>query len=75
MPGRIIEGIRKVQSSNPQMAAAYKYWTFTERTLRQQLLAQKYQSLLAHCFISNKVEAKMSYNDQNQESKIQLAAE
>ena len=61
-------------NANPQMAAAYKYWTFTERTLRQQLLAQKYQSLLAHCFISNKVEAKMAYNDQNQESKIQLAA-
>ena len=61
-------------SANPQAAAAYKYWTFTERTLRQQLLAQKYQSLLAHCFISNKVEAKMAYNDQNQESQIQLAA-
>ena len=57
-------------NANPQMAAAYKYWTFTERTLRQQLLAQKYQSLLAHCFISNEVEAKMAYNEQNQESKI-----
>ena len=66
------------QTSNPQMAkqyeTVYKYWTFMEKNLRQQLLAQKYQSLFAHCFLSNKVEAKMAFNDQNQESMIQLAA-
>uniref|UniRef100_UPI0027E3ADB7 peptidylprolyl isomerase n=1 Tax=Prevotella sp. TaxID=59823 RepID=UPI0027E3ADB7 len=49
-------------------------WTFIEKTLRQQLLAQKYQGLFAHCFLSNKVEAQMAFNDQNQESQIQLAA-
>ena len=66
------------QNTNPQMAkqyeTVYKYWTFMEKNLRQQLLAQKYQSLFAHCFLSNKVEAKMAFNDQNQESQIQLAA-
>ena len=64
--------------ANPQLAkqydTIYKYWTFIEKTLRQQLLAQKYQGLFAHCFLSNKVEAQMTFNDQNQESQIQLAA-
>ena len=35
------------QTANPQMAkqyeTVYKYWTFIEKTLRQQLLSQKYQ--------------------------------
>ena len=64
--------------ANPQLAkqydTIYKYWTFIEKTLRQQLLAQKYQGLFAHCFLSNKVEAQMAFNDQNQESQIKLAA-
>ena len=64
--------------ANPQLAkqydTIYKYWTFIEKTLRQQLLAQKYQGLFAHCFLSNKVEAQMAFNDQNLESQIQLAA-
>ena len=64
--------------ANPQLAkqyeTIYKYWTFIERTLRQQLLAQKYQGLFAHCLLSNKVEAKMAFNDQNEEAQIQLAA-
>lgn len=64
--------------ANPQFAkqyeTIYKYWTFMEKTLRQQLLAQKYQSLFAHCILSNKVEAKMAFNEQNEESQIQLAS-
>lgn len=52
----------------------YKYWSFIEKTLRQQTLAQKYQSLLAHCFLSNPVEAKMAFKEENEENKIQLAA-
>lgn len=57
-----------------QYTKIYNYWTFIEKTLRQQTLAQKYQSLLAHCFLSNKVEAKMAFKDENEESSIQLAA-
>ena len=64
--------------TNPQLAkqydTVYKYWTFIEKTLRQQLLAQKYQSLFAHCFLSNKVEAEMAFKAQNEENQIQLAA-
>lgn len=63
---------------NPQVmeqyTAIYKYWNFIEKTLRQQTLAQKYQALLAHCFLSNPIEAKMAYKEENEESKIQLAA-
>ncbi len=68
----------KAKTSNPQMAqqaeATYKYWMFVEKTLRNTLLSQKYQSLLAHCLVSNPVEAKMAYKDENEESNIQLAS-
>lgn len=59
---------------NEQMSAIYKYWTYVEKSLRQQLLLQKYNGLLAHCFLSNPVEAKMSFNEESQESQIELAA-
>ena len=72
----------KAQQANPQANAQlmeqysviYRYWTFIEKTLRQQTLAQKYQALLANCFLSNPIEAKMAFNEENEESKIQLAA-
>lgn len=66
------------KGANPQIAEQqtklYQYWTFIEKTLRQQLLAQKYQGLLAHCFLSNPIEAKIAFEDENVESNIQLAA-
>ena len=66
------------KNTNPQMAeqytTIYKFWTFMEKQLRTQLLAQKYQSLLAHCFLSNPVEAKMAFKEENEESQIQLAS-
>lgn len=66
------------KATNPQVAqqyeTIYRYWTFIEKTLRQQTLSQKYQSLLAHCLLSNPVEAKMSFADENTESEIELAA-
>ncbi len=69
---------KQAQSSNPQMAEQYKslynFWTFIEKSLRQQILAQKYQTLLAGCMLSNPVSAKMAYTDENQESSIQLAS-
>ena len=72
----------KTQKANPsanaqmmdQYTKIYNSWSFIEKTLRQQTLAQKYQSLLAHCFLSNPVEAKMAFKEENEESKIQLAA-
>lgn len=68
----------KKNAGNPQVAQQYdkiyKYWTFIEKTLRLQILAQKYQNLLSSCLLSNPVEAKMAFEEENQESQIQLAA-
>ena len=69
---------QQVKNTNPQAAeqydAIYKYWTYIEKTLRQQLLMQKYNGLLSHCFLSNPVEAKMAYKESSEESNIQLAS-
>ncbi|MDD6516526.1 MAG: SurA N-terminal domain-containing protein [Prevotella sp.] len=68
----------QAKTANPQMAeqyeTIYKYWNYVEKSLRQQLLIQKYNGLLAHCFLSNPVEAKMSFKEENEESQIQLAS-
>ena len=69
---------KKAQGTNPQQAEQmrpiYNYWTFIEKNLRQQLLAQKYQTLLAATFISNPIEAKQAFNEENEEAQIELAA-
>lgn len=76
---QFIDAYRKAEASNnsqqlDQMRPAYNYWLFVEKNLRTQLLAQKYQSLLANCVLSNKVEAKMAFNEENEETQIQLAS-
>ncbi len=69
---------KQIKASNPQAAdqyeAVYKYWNYLEKSLRQQLLIQKYNGLLSHCFLSNPVEAKMAFNEQSEETNIQLAS-
>ena len=57
-----------------QYQRLYNYWKFIEKNLRQQTLAQKYQTLLGQCLFSNPVSAKMAFEGQNQESDILLAA-
>ena len=57
-----------------QMTRIYKYWKFMEKNIRQQVLSQKYQSLLSQCLFSNPVSAKMAFEGQNQEKDILLAA-
>lgn len=68
----------KKGAQNPQMKEAmdrlYAYWIFVEHTVREQILNMKYQSLLAHCFIANDVEAKMAFDEHVQEADIELAA-
>ncbi|MBR1428078.1 MAG: SurA N-terminal domain-containing protein [Prevotella sp.] len=65
-----------VKQQNPQMAeqysTMYNFWTFIEKNLRHQTLSQKYQSLLASCFLSNPVEAKLAFEEENQESSVKL---
>lgn len=68
---------KQAQGTNQQLAdqysSIYEFWTFIEKSLRQQLLAQKYQALFAGCLLSNPISAKMAYDGENQESNIQLA--
>ena len=75
---KFLADYKQAKTSNPQALqqyeTSYKYWQFIEKTLRQQVLAQKYQVLLASSLISNKVSAKQAFKDQNEEASIQLAA-
>ena len=72
------QAIKQASASNAQyaeQAAMFEYgWRFAEKTLRQQFLANKYQALLAGCMLSNPVQAKLTFDGQNQESQILLAA-
>ena len=56
-----------------QYTRIYNYWKFIEKNLRQQMLTQKYQSLLAQSLLTNPISAKMAFKDQNEESDILLA--
>ena len=76
---KFLDDYKKMQSQgNAQMMEQYeriyKYWKFMEKNIRQQLLAEKYQQLLAQCLFSNPVSAKMSFDAQNEESDVLLAA-
>ena len=57
-----------------ESTSMYNYWTFLEKNIRQQLLAQKYQALISNSIISNPVSAKAAFNAENEESSIQLAS-
>ena len=53
-----------------QYQSLYDFWSFVEKNMRQQLLVQKYQTLLAGCMLSNPISAKAAYNEENQERKV-----
>ena len=57
-----------------QYQRIYNYWKFVEKQLRQNLLTQKYQSLLASCLLNNPISAKKAFDGRNLETDIQLAA-
>ncbi len=50
------------------------YWKFIEKTIRQQTLNQKYQTLLNSLLVSNPVAAQASYDGRTNESEIYMAA-
>lgn len=74
---QFINEYKTAQTSNPQQAEQmrpiYNFWTFIEKTLRQQTLAQKYQVLLGASFLSNNIEAKQARIEDNVEANIELA--
>ena len=63
--------------TNPQFAEAnrplYNYCQFVMKQLREQLIQQKYQALLANCMLSNPISAKYAYEGENIESNVRLA--
>ena len=74
---KFLSDYKKAQQT-PEVAEQYQrmynYWKFIEKQLRDNLLGQKYQTLLAQCLFSNPISAKMAFAGQNEESDIQLAA-
>ena len=68
---------KKAQQAGGQMVEQYQqiynYWKFIEKTLRQNTLGQKYNTLLSQCLLSNPVSAKMAFDAQNEESDVLLA--
>ncbi len=72
-----INNYKTQRNSSPQAAEyydkVYKYLAFKVKQLRQQLLAQKYQSLLTSAVLSNPIEAQFLFDSEKQESDIKLA--
>ncbi len=68
----------KTNVANPQLTQQYKslynYWTFIEKSLRMQLLMQKYQALFSGCLLTNPVELQASYEASKEEATIELAS-
>ena len=63
----------------PQQYAEYyqsmsNYWNFIEKTLRQSLLMEKYQTLLSTSMISNPVSAQDAFNASNNSMNLLVAA-
>ena len=75
---KFLAEVKKIDvQQNPQMAEYYQsiqnYWSFIEKTLRQELLAKKYQVLLKNCLLTNPKSVQMAMDGQNVESTVLLA--
>ena len=57
-----------------QFATIYKYWKFIEKNIRQDLLSEKYSTLLASSMISNQIIARKNFEARTTTSDVVLAA-
>lgn len=57
-----------------QYTEMYNYWKFIEKSIRQQTLLQKYQSLLSGALLSNPVAAQTNFDGRTAEAEILMAA-
>ena len=57
-----------------QLKPMMNYWNFIEKTLRQTLLAEKYQALLSHSFVANPVSLKDGFEGASEELDVVVAA-
>ena len=62
------------EAQKEAMTSYYKYWKFVEKQVRQETLAQKYQTLISSCLLSNPVSAKAAFEARNNETSVLLAA-
>lgn len=69
----IINSPEVPSETKDQYVQMRNYWNFIEKSVRQQTLAQKYQSLLSNALITNPVSAKASFDGRNTESDIVMA--
>ena len=54
--------------------AMYNYWSFIEKTLVQNILAEKYHVLISSCLLSNPIEAKDAFDARVNQADLLLAA-
>ncbi len=55
-----------------QYKQMYSYWNFIEKNVRQQTLAEKYQTLLSSSILSNPIVAQKSFDGRNNESDVAM---
>ena len=73
---------KQLTSTNTQLPAQYveyyrqmgSFWNFIEKTLKQSLLADKYQSLIAKSILSNPVAAEDAFAGRSLQTDVLLAA-
>lgn len=74
---QLAEVLKKQGETNAQFRELsdrfQKYWLSVEKELREQLLIQKYQALLAACMQTNKVSAQAAFNAGQSQSRVHLA--
>ncbi len=63
MPAQYVEYYQKMGN----------FWKFIEKTLKESVLAEKYQNLIAKSLVSNPVEAENVFNARNNQSDLLLA--
>lgn len=76
-----LSNYEKMKSGAQQVPAQYaeyyekvhNMWMFIEKSLRQNVLQEKYQNLFIKCFVSNKVSAKLAFAARTEQSDVQLA--
>ena len=61
-------------AGTPFRESFMNYWKFIEKQIRQELLASKYQGLIASALLSNPVAAKQSFEGRINESDVLLCA-
>ncbi len=71
---QIYNAFQQQQQNSEQFMEFDKYWRTVEKLLRQSLLAQKYQTLLQSCMLSNEASAKIAFDGSNNVSEIVLAS-